>query len=129
MKCKDYWLTTGVCYRSPSSSTHADEALYNLIRRGCKENKQVVIGGDFNHRTIDWKLLHSQREDRTFLELTLDCFLTQHVHEPRRGTNILDLVFFSEQNMVQDVQVREPLGSSDHNAGSFSIVCDMEIVQ
>ena len=28
-----------------------------------------------------------------FLELTLDCFLHQHVNEPTRGENILDLVY------------------------------------
>ncbi len=43
--------------------------------------------------------------------------------------NILDLVFSSEQNTVQDMPVSEPLATSDHNIISLSIVCDMEIVQ
>ena len=77
--------------------------------------------GDFNHGHIQWKLLESiGRDDQQFLLLIQDCFLTQHVLEPTRGGNVLDLVF-SQNEVVDNIKIGEPLGSSDHNQIHFSI--------
>ena len=52
--------------------------------------------GDFNHGHIQWKSLEStggeDTEDQQFLFLIQDSFLTQHVLEPTRGENVLDIV-------------------------------------
>ena len=50
--------------------------------------------GNFNHGHIQWKSLES--DDHQFLLLTQDCFLTQHVLEPTRGGNVLDLILSSQ---------------------------------
>ena len=54
-------------------------------------------------------------DDHQFLLLTQDYFLTQHVLEPTRGGNVLDLILSSQNEIVDNVKVHEPLGSSDHN--------------
>ena len=49
--------------------------------------------GDFNHGHIQWNSLESTGiEDQQFLFLIQDSFLTQHVLEPTRGENVLDIV-------------------------------------
>ena len=49
--------------------------------------------GDFNHGHIKWKSLETTvGEDQQFLFLIQESFLTQHVLEPTRGENILDIV-------------------------------------
>ena len=70
----------------------------------------------FNHGHIQWESLESAGDDdHQFLLLTQDCFLTQHVSEPTRGGNVLDLILSSQNELVDNVKVHEPLGSSDHN--------------
>ena len=46
-------------------------------------------------------------------------FFTQHVLEPTRGENILDIS--SQQELVDNVKIHEPLGNSDHNQIHFDI--------
>ena len=72
--------------------------------------------GDFNHGNIKWDTLQSTGvEDQQFLCLVQDNFLTQHVLEPTRTTRILDIVLSSQKELVDNVEIKEPLGSSDHN--------------
>ena len=72
--------------------------------------------GDFNHGNMQWKTLETTgRDNHQFLLLTQDCFLTQHVLEPTRDGNVLDLILSSQNELVDNVKIHEPLGSSDHN--------------
>ena len=78
--------------------------------------------GDFIHGHIQSKSLESAGgDDNQFLLLTQDCFLTQHVLEPTRGGNVLDLILSSQSELVDNVKVHEPLGSSDHNQIHFNL--------
>ena len=78
--------------------------------------------GDFNHGHTQWKSLESTRgEDQQFLLLIQDSFLTQHVLEPTREENVLDLVLSSQIEIVDNVKIHEPLGNSDHNQIHFGI--------
>ena len=78
--------------------------------------------GDFNHGHIQWKSLESTGgDDQQFLFLTQESFLTQHVLEPTRGENVLDIVLSSQQELVDNVKIHEPLGTSDHNQIHFDI--------
>ena len=76
-----------------------------------------MILGDFNHGTINWATSEAEARDKDFLDTMQDCYLTQHI----RGDNILDLVFSSEQKLVDYVCILPPLANSDHNAISFKI--------
>ena len=78
--------------------------------------------GAFNHGHIQWgSLENAGGNDHQFLLLTRDCFLTQHVLEPTRGGNVLDLMLSSQNELVGNIKVHEPLGSSDHNQIQFNI--------
>ena len=56
--------------------------------------------GDFNHGHIQWNSLESTGiEDQQFPFLIQDSFLTQHVLEPTRGENVLDIVLSSQKRI------------------------------
>ena len=72
---------------------------------------------DFNYSHIDWSTLEgNSHKDSAFVDCIMDSLLTQHVKEPTRDKNILDLVLTSDPGMVEELQVIEHLGSSDHNS-------------
>ena len=60
-------------------------------------------------------------EDQQFLCLVQDNFLTQHVLEPTRATRVLHIVLSSQKELVDNVEIKEPLCSSDHNQMHFNI--------
>ena len=75
--------------------------------------------GDFNLPGIDWVQEQGKgRVDEDFLVLVQDCFLPQFVDKPTRGSAVFDLLLSNDPNMVEEVEVGEHLGASDHN-----IVC------
>ena len=53
--------------------------------------------------------------------LVQDNFLTQHVLEPTIAARVLDIVLSSQKEIVDNVVIQEPLGSSDHNQLHFKI--------
>ena len=78
--------------------------------------------GDFNHGHIKWKSLENTGgKDQQFLFLIQDSFLIQHVLEPTRGDNVLDIVLSSQKELVDNVKIHEPLGNSDHTQIHFDI--------
>ena len=78
--------------------------------------------GYFNHGHIQCNYLESTGiEDQQFIFLIQDSFLTQHVLEPTRGENVLDIVLSSQKELVDNVKIFEPLGNSDHNQIHFYI--------
>ena len=80
--------------------------------------------GDFNHGHIQWKSLESTGgEDQHFLCLIQESFLTQHVLEPTRVENVLDIVLSSQKELVDNVKIHEPLGNSEHNQIYFLHQC------
>ena len=45
----------------------------------------------------------------------------QHVLEPTRATRVLYIVLSSQKEFVDNVEIKEPLGSSDHNQMHFNV--------
>ena len=87
-------LTIGLVYRSPN--------IKNAIKEVSKG--ECIIIGDFNHGHIQCNSLESTGiEDQQFLFLIQDSFLTQHVLEPTRGENVLDIVLSSQKELVDNV--------------------------
>jgi hypothetical protein len=111
----------GICYRPPDSKAEDDEGLFQIL--SSVSNEPVVIMGDFNFPTINWEL-HSADEGKSikFVECVEDCFLWQHVDKATRGDNVLDLVFSSEKNMIENLKVEEPFGTSDHCVIRYEVV-------
>ena len=113
-------LTVGLVYRSPNISIEENEKMHNAIKEVSK--RDCIIMGDFNHGHIKWTSLQSPgREDQEFLNLVQDSFLFQHVLEPTRDKNVLDIVLSSQKEFVDNVNICEPLGCSDHNQIHFII--------
>ena len=102
----------GICYRCPSSNKLSDEALFELISKASCD--KIMLLGDFNFSELDWKKPETLDDSHSFLKCINDNFLVQHVDEPTRENNILDLVFTSEENMIENLYVGEHFGTSDH---------------
>ena len=60
-----------------------------------------------------------------FLQLTQDCFLNQHVMHPTRKESILDLILSSEEEIVDNIEVQEHFGNSDHNSITWDTIIRM----
>ena len=110
----------GVVYRCPNITKQNNEKIHNAINEVSKGD--CIIMGDFNLGNIKWDTLQSTGvEDSTFVCLVQDNFLTQHVLEPTRAARVLDIVLSSQKEFVDNVEIQEPLGSSDHNQLHFNI--------
>ena len=113
-------VTIGVVYRCPNITKQNNEKIHNAITEVSKGD--CIIMGDFNHGNIKWDTLQSTGvEDQQLMCLVQDNFLTQHVLEPTRATKVLDIVLSSQKQLVDNVVIQEPLGSSDHNQLHFNI--------
>ena len=112
-------IIVGVVYRCPSISKDEDTSLHKVITHASRG--ECLIMGDFNHPDIRWNSLDSSNESAKFLLLVQNCFLTQHVLEPTRGDNVLDLILSSNKELVDNVTVVEPLGTSDHSQIHFNL--------
>ena len=112
-------------YRSPNCSP--DNSIFDSITTTLSDldinaASEITILGDFNVHNVEW-LTHSARTDDSGLECELfaDSFdLTQLVNQPTRIPDnpdhrpyLLDL-FLTTNPEQYDVEVRAPLGSSDH---------------
>ena len=111
---------TGLCYRAPSNIKTNDEALYSLISKASTEN--LVLMGDFNFPEINWSVPESLSEEHSFIKCTNNAYLFQNVLDSTRGKNILDLVLSSEENMIENLEVGEPFGTSDHQIIRWKLV-------
>ena len=107
-------------YRPPDQTVEKDEDLYSSLSN-CIKNKLCIITGDFNCR-VDWiEGTAVDGESKRLLDFAKEEYLTQWVDEPTRGSNILDLVFSSEDNLISNLSVGEKLGKGDHNIVRFEI--------
>ena len=113
-------LTVGLVYQSPNISIEENEKVHYAIQEVSKRDCIIMV--DFNHGHVQWISVQSTgREDKEFLNLVKDSFLSQHVLEPTRGKNVLNIVLSSQKEFVDNVKVCEPLGCSDHNQIHFII--------
>ena len=108
-----------VVYKPPHQLIDKDRAMYDEIR-DLIDGKICVLLGDFNSN-IDWETRESPADSMPLLEFVDDGFLTQWVREPTRGSNILDLVLTSEEDIVSELSVGEEVGGSDHKLVRFTL--------
>jgi hypothetical protein len=116
-------ITIGVCYRSQAASEQELQELYNVIN--VASQGKVLLMGDFNYPLLNWDTYECDSNAEKFRDLLLDNYLYQHVREPTRESNILDLVISSDENMVANIEVLEHLGNSDHNIIVWSLILDV----
>ena len=66
-------------------------------------------------------------EGQQFIFLMQDSFFTQHLLEPTRGEDVLDMVLSSQNELMDNVKVHEPLGNSDHSQIHFDIKVNQKV--
>ena len=120
-------ITVGVVYRSPNSPEGNDSLLFDMLNK--VSGRSTIIMGDFNYPNISWSEGRSDRHGSNFFNVTQDCFFSQHVHFPTRKHNILDLVFSSDPDSVDNVESIGKLGASDHDIIAFDVSCSVIIPQ
>src|SRR3984885_6182369 len=80
--------------------------------------------GDFNYH-INWERLEGERgKDRIFLDFVNANFMQQHVMEPTREENTLDLVLTTDEHVVENGSVGEHFGNSDHQIVRWDLVME-----
>jgi endonuclease/exonuclease/phosphatase family metal-dependent hydrolase len=127
-------LLVGLVYRSPNSSAENNVAINEMIGALNNETQsRVVVMGDFNYRDIDWKhWILSAPENHVsheFIEAVRDSYLHQNIELYTRYRNgqrqrTLDLVFSTEEHLVNNIEHFSPLGKSDHIVITFGIDCN-----
>jgi len=74
---------------------------------------------------INWNTLeYNTVNEEIFIKIVQDCFLTQHVQEPTRQSNILDLVLTIEPNMIDNLTVKENFSASDHQIVECELIAE-----
>ena len=108
------------CYRPPSNSESEDRALRSFLSE-FSVGRAVVLLGDFNLPSLKWdetELLvgNVTPHDRAFLDAFLVMGFEQWVRESTflPSGNVLDLVFTSDDDIVNEVQVLAPLPGCHH---------------
>ena len=101
-----------------------EKSLSFLPKNGTLPN--VILGGDINLPDIDWDNYtvkpnpqYGYRVNRLFLDTVNEHGLQQHVQEPTRLNNILDLLLTTYPDLVDNVQVSA--GMSDHSVVTAEI--------
>ena len=126
-------ILVGSVYRSTSSTSENNKLLAKKIEKANEiaGDNRLLIMGDFNLPKVDW-INNELREgydenEANMFEVFSDCFLHQHVKELTRFRNnessTLDLIFTKEEEDVRDIEVLQPLGSSDHGVVMGNFVC------
>ena len=112
----------GICYRTPDSTLDNDTGLFNLFELACEDCNNCIIIGDFNFRELRWDKSETLQDDHPLINCINDNFMYQLVNEPSRNDNFLDLIFSSDENVIENVAVREHLGTSNHNIIEFKLI-------
>ena len=131
-------MLIGCVYRPPSNSAEQNTKLYESIISVINGYSHILIAGDFNHPSVDWKnestTLNEKNDSYIFMEFVRDTFLFQHVMNPThyRGTQkptLIDLIFSNEAEMVKNVRHEAPVGKSHHQRILFEFVCNAQTNQ
>ena len=130
-KGKDEKILVCCIYRSPNSSLENNATLCNCITELSKiKCKNIIMVGDFNYGHINWENLSSQNNtERNVIDKLQDNYLSQMVTVPtwKRGSDrstILDLIITKQPDKITDIDIRSPLGSSDHATIYFNIITE-----
>merc|ERR1711972_629594 len=132
-------LLVGCIYRSgtQNKAVTLDPEMYKMIRSmtlNCGY-KNVLIVGDFNHPGIKWSphpIITTNHRNQNhpeyqFVNCITDAMLTQHVSKAtrdREGQRSVtdDLIFTSDEDMIENLQHIGHCGASDHQILMFTTV-------
>ena len=118
-------LYIGSIYRAPNCAVEPLECLdHTLSGLTAKSLPNIVLTGDFNMPDLVWdegdgyslkpSPAYGTEVNTKLLDIINDHSMFQHVKQPTRKGNILDLVLTTNPNLVKNVRVVN--GMSDHDA-------------
>ena len=120
IKNKSTKVIIGLIYRPPGQPLEIDHALSeSIFETSCR--CEVVVMGDFNLPVTRWGDPLNSHTGRDLYTNLLESDLHQHVNKPTRDNNILDLIFSTTQNLVNEVKIGPVFSSSDHRIITFNI--------
>ena len=125
-------ILMGCVYRSgtPATAKKYDKELNKQLLWASNQSQypSKIIFGDFNMPNISWNpepsLDTSSRSrtansDEVFIECIRDTFFYQLINEDTRHRNgnfsTLDLVFTNEASTLEQLELLDPIGASDHD--------------
>ena len=115
-------------YSSLSNTIESNNDLNSFISELSKLNGHLLILGDFDYRNIYWSMLstpHNKENCATkFLMVTQNCFLYQYVNNtthvrPNQTPTLIDLIFISDNQAINNFSFLSLLGKSHHNVITF----------
>lgn len=103
----------------PGTCSEQDVSLMESIEESLAQlrepNTSIILAGDFNVHSEEWLGSTKTTKAGEYLEdLCTSHGLSQHVTQPTRGSNILDLLMSDWSSQVS-VEISDPIGRSDHN--------------
>ena len=110
----------GLIYRPPGQNITNDKKLYDQITE-ISNTSDCIIFGDFNIPVTSWGNPPSSHSGHELYNNLLESALSQHVHKPTRGNNILDLIFSTNDSLISNVNIGPEFGTSDHKIVSFNV--------
>ena len=110
------------CYRTPSMIISENNLFVDFLRSKLERDDKYVMMGDFNYPGIQWSNFSASNQfENSFVNFVNENCLHQHVQEPTRGENILDLVLSSDADQISNLKVGCTFSSSDHSSISYEI--------
>ena len=116
-------------YRPPNCSNIYHDNMCKLITFLALNSEYFVIFGDFNLPGIQWPTITcpNTHAHNSFVTCITENALTQHVHFPTRGHNILNLILSSDPMAVTQVNAIDNFRSLHNASDHISIVCKLNI--
>ncbi|KAK6049246.1 endonuclease/exonuclease/phosphatase family protein, partial [Cooperia oncophora] len=114
-------------YRTPSCTVALTDQMLKAISDVISCNSSCVVTGDFNFPELQWDSSPKITGSSSALNFRTFCQnygLAQLVRDCTRGGHLLDLVMSNDVSLISDVEVKSPLGFSDHYSLHFKVnVC------
>ena len=105
-----------VAYRSTSMSSTENESFVNFLSNELVNCINFILVGDLNYPHINWEDFSSNNpNENIFLEFVNENCLYQHVQQPTRDNNILDICLSTSEDLVSDTVVHDQFSTSDHS--------------
>ena len=119
-KCGKSKVVIGIVYRPPGQPLENDHKLFDLMIETSHRCETVIVG-DFNLPVKRWgDPLNCHTGSDLYTNLQESDFY-QCVNKPTRETNILDLIFTTTEDLVNEVNVGPVFSTSDHRIITFKM--------
>ena len=117
-------LVVAVVYRPPNTTQCQFEdiikRLHNTLENLPDPNAEFLLCGDFNFPHANWESLEvaggtaeEKEQARKLIALAENKYLTQFINKPTRGSNILDLLFSKNHEIIHKYELFQT-NMSDH---------------